>query len=228
MRPIADRLAEIDAKLAGLDARSALIAAVLQAKRAWLVERANRRAKGELVNPSPRRNSDRNRVIIAAAKRGLTLVVIANQFGVSRERVRQIVAKYERENAEKIPRAKPRRTPVREWRVCPACGKGHWRQPSSPTQHCSPRCAATATRKTTDSDLREAIAALGRGEPMLRIATRLGLCYQGLQRSIFMLLQRESGDSFTIENMDRAMAGHKWHWIAKRHGWPPSANQVAA
>jgi hypothetical protein len=88
----------------------------------------------------PGEKVERNRRIREESAKGRTLADIGREFGMTRERVRQIAGPSQR---PLIPT---------EERICPGCGATHRRKANSRHRHCSRRCGQRAhTRHPTYS-----------------------------------------------------------------------------
>lgn len=82
--------------------------------------------------------ADRNKEICELRLQGQTLESIAEQVDLSRERVRQIVKKFE------IPTPKRTRKPTTETAFCEPCGKEFLRKRGTKKKYCSPKCRSMA------------------------------------------------------------------------------------
>lgn len=88
--------------------------------------------------------AERHAEITLAYKEAGNLQVVAERYGITQERVRQIICKHEQRTGEKIGRARKRRADlVRvEW-VCPSCGERRTLAPSVARR--SERCRSCAS-----------------------------------------------------------------------------------
>lgn len=104
--------------------------------------------------------SQRHLDIVAAYREIGTLEATGASFGLTRERVRQIVVKYERITGETIKRYKPINGP-RIPLSCPGCGRTR-NIPPSIAEKASPYCFRCGHRKRVDVERVGAIIALRR------------------------------------------------------------------
>lgn len=153
---------------------------------------------------------DRIPHILKARKRGATLQEIGTSLGITRERVRQIILKYEELQGcsievGKIERPKPRGPRVAriEWR-CPNCDAAFLDTPSKAktrkTQRLCGPCARNAKRKVTDAVIEKAIAMRLEGIRWNHIGDIFGTSTQSIQRGIWNYLARR--DSLSYSRVD--------------------------
>ena len=179
--------------------------------------------------------SERDREIVAAYRELGTLVKTASRFGISYERVRQILVKYERMTGETVPRT-PREMcnwkPRVLWR-CADCGAEMMLRPREAEirQVCAScradRISKRVRKRLTDELIESTIHRVLAGEKWQPIAVSAGYgesasnCLTG---AVYRHLLR-SGDGRTIARL--WPNGVPW-WLIRLHGLPPRSDGVAA
>lgn len=176
--------------------------------------------------------SDRDREIVAAYRDLGTLEAVGAQFGVTRERIRQIVSKYERLTGETVPRTgysinSARWIAARPiWR-CAGCGIEQ-RRPAFRAKHkCCRACRGRERRKIlSDRLIERTIARVLAGETFHSIAMEAGYSQTAshvLKGGVYAHLRRQ-GD---VETIDRLWPNGLPNWLRKRHGEPPQRGRAA-
>jgi molybdenum-dependent DNA-binding transcriptional regulator ModE len=178
---------------------------------AWIIVRNHERATGERLprlksgqKIGERRNQGRSLAIVDAYRELGTLELASKQFGVSRERVRQIIVRYERETGEKIPRTinigqhllhikKPRVL----WRCAGGCGKERMMLASAAALHAMCNRCGTGSR-ITDELIEDTIAKIlanpaahGKWGRLAKAAGFEPRAYSALQIAVYTALQRQ-------------------------------------
>lgn len=130
------------------------------------------------------RDTDQMTEIVRERITGATLREIGERHGISYERVRQLLARHERETGAEIPHKVPTsaksmavweasRRPRVRW-CCPGCGAARMIIVGDHIKLCGP-CAIAVRTKHPESLIREAIARRRGGEAWTPIARSLGL-----------------------------------------------------
>jgi len=161
-------------------------------------------------------------VIIAARRRGWTLEQIGNAAGVTRERIRQRVAEYEKKHGVVLPRYQrfSRHRTLTAWK-CTQCGKSGFSRPALARgkRYCSADCLAAARVLITDEMVESAID-LRRvhRETWTLIGKQLGHPIQAIQVRIWKYLHSYGA-------LNRATVDAIWcipeaeHTNAPAYGW---------
>jgi len=169
-----------------------------------------------------RRRGERNAEIIDAYKEKPNLTIVGEQFHITRERVRQIIVRYERETGEKL----PRRTAVRYvgrprvarilWRCAGECGTsrmltpGHFAQAGKLCGACS-HCKGY---RLTDALIEDTIAKVLAGSAWYPLARAAGYSRQSsflLTRGVYTYLQRHDRHDVITRLWPRGIP----HWLQK-------------
>jgi predicted transcriptional regulator len=90
------------------------------------------------VTPDPRRYTARSKAIYDAYQFGRTLKQLGEEHGVTRERIRQLIARYERDHG--LVKKRNIYGAEFEWRECAKCGGIFSARPTAPNLYCSRRC----------------------------------------------------------------------------------------
>jgi len=90
------------------------------------------------VTPDPRRYTARSQAIYDAYQLGRTLKQLGEEHGVTRERIRQLIARYERDHG--LVKKRNIYGAEFEWRECAKCGGIFSARPTAPNLYCSRRC----------------------------------------------------------------------------------------
>lgn len=165
---------------------------------AFQIVRAHEKKTGERLPRSPRgpkHKSARTAEIVAAYKQTPNAYRVGERFGITHQRVTQIVLRHERETGERLERGKaaPRYGPRVErvvWR-CHGCGTERRFTPGTVRAKTCQKCTRT---RTTDVMIEAAISERLAGAKWYPLAMRLGWSQQGsfqLSRIVYVHLLRE-------------------------------------
>lgn len=144
----------------------------------------------------PRPVSSRDRTIMAARRRGLSLAKIALGLGVSTARVEQIVRRYERRNGPVLANTKIRReqsrAPRAAWR-CRHCGAVSWGTGVQAGEriYCDHICYGDAQKKLSPSDIQSALDMRASAQTWTGISKVLGTSIQAVQLRIWYHLHQQ-------------------------------------
>jgi len=164
--------------------------------------------------------SRRDATIVAATRRGLSSREIATGLGITRERVRQILA---REGEPTIPRAQILRPPAARTAVtCAACGKVNWRaardfRTEYARHYCGRQCQGATQRRVTD--VQAVLALRAEGASWAAIGRQFRASAQAAQRAVWRHLA-ESGQltAVVVEPLWRTRQPPGWHWLEHSTG----------
>jgi transposase-like protein len=162
-------------------------------------------------NP-PQHLSDRQLAIIAYYAAGSTMRQTGVAYGISYERVRQIIAKQEQLTTTAIPRHPPRSGPVVArvtWR-CPHCAHERELLPSAHLKRC-PSCGLFSDRDY--ARVEGWIARLRDGESVYSVARSAGIAYQNVLSGGWRYL-RTTG---RIAEAPQVFAGYSTAWLERRY-----------
>lgn len=158
------------------------------------------------------RNLERTRAMVAMRRDGKTLAVIGETFGLTRERVRQILDREERALGERLPRTR-RRTERVSWR-CALCGIERHLRPGAAARRgtlCGP-CA-----KLDPSRAERILADRRSGMPWYRISSAEGSTNNtNAARALYCYLRRAGRNDEIRELWPRGVP----HFLIVRHGAP--------
>lgn len=162
--------------------------------------------------------SERDDAIVAAYKETPNLRAVGKTFGISGERVRQIVVRHERQTGEGVERGK-QRSGFRVARVlwcCPGCGEERTVLPSVARQmRACRRCANRAqSTRLTDAVIKDAIAKKLAGGKWFPIALAAGYPSNSsfqLPRSVYTALQHQGRHDTIAQLWPRGIP----HWLQR-------------
>jgi len=206
------------ARLAVAEAR----ASERRARQQAVVEkRADRlRARQARRQEAAEERSRRDATIVAATRRGLSTREIATGLGITRERVRQILA---REGEPAIPRGQILRPPAPRTAVtCAACGKVSWRaardfRAGYARYYCGPQCQGAAQRRVTD--VQAVLALRAEGASWAAIGRQFHASAQAAQRAVWRhLAQSGQLTAAVVEPLWRTRQPPRWHWLEQSTG----------
>jgi transposase len=124
-------------------------------------------------------SSQRARAMVSAYRSGKSLQAVGDEFGVTRECVRQTLNRFTRDTGEAIPRHPPKRTQ----RECARCHK-----PFFPADHrygskyCSNKCGWAAKQLPINSA--EIVAAYAAGMTYTEVGRRFGIATMSAYRLV--------------------------------------------
>jgi len=118
-------------------------------------------------------NEERNAAMAEMARDGKTLTEIGERFGLTRERVRQIMARFP-DVPDTLTRNEMRRFEERG-RFCEVCGAGFVPAPARAGRFCSPRCHGVSSRRFPPAVERGIVARVRVGETQFAVAADLGV-----------------------------------------------------
>lgn len=175
-------------------------------------------------HPSPR-----NKLIIAARRRGISGPMIAAALGMTHQRVHQIYSTYENQYGAIGVEAKRKKYHFgRVTLRCELCG-GVTERPASEVdkRFCSPQCWSQSNKLIFAHDVALAISLRLKGETWRHISKLLKVEYQTVQRSIWYDLERRSLLTVDLANAiwsaatsKHAKAG-RWDSVARHTGIAP-------
>jgi hypothetical protein len=169
----------------------------------------------------PRWRSARDTKIVAAARQGASHRAIAAEFGISYQRVSQILA---REGVPAVPRAQRAPPPKRVAVTCAVCDKVRLVAPGVARRglrHCSRRCVGIAMTKAPD-DAPAILALRADGLDWATVGRRLGISPQVAQSDVWKHLaatgRLTAAVVLPIWRTRQVSQPPRWHWLEQRTG----------
>lgn len=136
------------------------------------------------VTPHPRpRDAARSQAIYDAYRSGRTLKQLGEERGITRERVRQLIVRYERDHG--LVKKRNSYGAEFEWRECAECGGIFSARPRTPELYCSRRCGFR--KRTLDLPIAAMLADYQAGMTYAKVGAKYGVgpvtVYRHLRRA---------------------------------------------
>lgn len=169
----------------------------------------------------------RDSAIVAMYRTGETMRNVGSVYGISDERVRQIILKYERRTGDKVPRDVASKRAYERARhpsiifICPDCGKTATQTSTQAKSRRTGRCihcaaAARSARGLSPAKLENIFIRMLGDEPRVKIARDFGYKATTCSRQV-LTVARWLKNAGRKDDLHRLFTGRATHWL-RRYG----------